>query len=121
MQRDMDIVRRIALETAVLPFGNSLDALDGVDRATFGVHVQWMQEAGLVKAAVQEYQSGEPPSAFVLRLTWEGCEFADAVRSDTLWNKAKVSVLKPASSFTFGLLKDWIASEVPEGFPTLRG
>lgn len=120
MNRDMDLIREIALKTAELPFGHALTGLDGVDAATFSLHVIWMVEAGLVIALVQEFQSGEPPLVRVRRLTWDGCEFADAVRSDTLWRKAKEQVLKPTISFTFGLLKDWLASELREGFPSLR-
>lgn len=121
MKRDMDLVRKIALTAADAPFGMAFDRLDGVDPADFGMHVMWMQEAGLLKAAISEYQSGEPPAATVLRLTWEGCEFADAARNDTLWNKAKGSVIKPTASFTFGLIKEWLASEIRNNLPTLRG
>lgn len=122
MKRDMDIVRRIALAVADMPFGHVLTALeDDVDAATFGMHVIWMEEAGLIVANVQEYASGEPPKVRIRRLTWAGCEFADAVRSDTLWEKAKEQVIGPSLSFSFGLLKDWLAAEVRDGFPTLRG
>lgn len=119
MKRDMDIVRRIALETSDLAANMALVGLDGVDKATFGQHVIWMEEAGLLVAAIQEYASGEPPTARVRRLTWAGCDFADAVRSDTLWAKAKEMVIKPTASFTFGLLKDWLVQEIKQGFPSL--
>lgn len=120
MKRDMDIIRRIALETSDLPYGTHLVDLDGVSKEDFGLHAIWMEEAGLIKAAISEYQDNSPPSAFIFRLTWEGCEFADAVRSDTLWSKAKESIIKPTSSFTFGVIKDWLKSEIQQGFPSLR-
>lgn len=121
MKRDMDVVRRIALETADMQFGHVLTGLEGVSKEIFGQHAIWMEEAGLIKASIQEYVNGSPPTTLVRRLTWSGCEFADAVRSDTLWKKAKDNVIKPSGSFTFGLLKDWLAVEIREGFPTLRG
>lgn len=121
MKRDMDLIRRIALEAAELPYGYSLHALDGVSKEDFGQHVIWMQEAGLIKAVVQEYQSNDPPKARVLRLTWDGCEFADSVKSDTLWRKAKETVIKPTSSFTFGVIRDFLRQEILQGLPTLRG
>ncbi|GMV74186.1 MAG: hypothetical protein AMXMBFR78_11370 [Rubrivivax sp.] len=117
----MDIVRRIAIETADMPFGYELSGLDGIDAATFGQHVIWMTEAGLLRSHVQEYLSSEPPKAHVTRLTWAGCEFADAVASDTLWAKAKASVIKPSASWTFGLLTEWLKAEISQGFPTLLG
>lgn len=118
MKRDMDIVRRIALATADLPYSETLDRLEDVDDTVFATHVQWMEEAGLVKASVAEYLGGNI-NAVVLRLTWDGCEFADSVRSDTLWRAAKEKVLMPSASWTFGLLKEWLATEIREGFPAL--
>lgn len=120
MKRDMDLIRRIAMEVEETPFGYSLNGLEGVDAATFGTHAMWMQEAGLISASIQQYESGEPPKVLIHRLTWTGCEFADAVRSDTLWSKAKTTVLKPGISFTFDVLKDWLKSEITQGLPTFR-
>ena len=122
MKRDMDLIRRIALEVADMDFGYVLAGMrdKGIDDATFAMHVIWMKEAGLVAAAVQEYQSGEPPKVQVARLTWAGCEFVDAIRDDTLWAKAKSNVLKPGMSFTFDVLKDWLKTEITQGFPTTR-
>lgn len=112
MKRDMDIVRKIAIQTADMEHGQLLASLEDVDAAIFGFHVILMQEAGLVTASIQEYASGEPPKAFVRRLTWQGCEFVDAVRSDTIWSKAKAMVIRPTAAFTFELLKAWLAEEL---------
>lgn len=121
MTRDMDLIRRIALATAALPHGQALTGLEGVDPADFSIHVIWMVEAGLLSAIVQEFQSDSPPAVFVRRLTWQGCEFADAVANDTLWNKAKEAVIKPSASWSFSLLTEWLKAEITQGFPTLRG
>lgn len=121
MKRDMDLIRRIVLTTADLPYGEQLQEMDGVDEETFVTHVIWLSEAGLVKAITED---GVGPSearyAFVFRLTWSGCEFADAIRNDTLWAKAKSNVLKPGMSFTFDVLKEWLKTEITQGLPTLR-
>lgn len=122
MPRDMDLIRRIALTASDLPYGKTLDDLDGVAAEDFAQHVMWMREAGLVLAHaddVYEYD-GDPPSAWVNRLTWEGCEFVDAIRSDTLWKKAKETVIKPGASFTFSVLRDWLKTEIAQGLPTIR-
>ncbi|RDI11005.1 DUF2513 domain-containing protein [Comamonas sp. AG1104] len=119
MKRDMDLIRRIALAAEELPMDETLDGLDGVEQDVFSLHVIWMKEAGLVHAAINEYMD-ESAVAFVFRLTWSGCEFADAVRSDTLWKKAKDNVMKPSMSFTFDVLKDWLKTEITQGLPTIR-
>lgn len=121
MQRDMDVIRRIALATTELNHDEVLTKLDGIDGRTFVMHAQWMAEAGLVHATLAPADSKRPANfAAIFRLTWAGCEFADAVRSDTTWNKAKANVIKPGMSFTFDLLRDWLKAEIAQGLPTLR-
>lgn len=121
MKRDMDLIRRIALETEALAYGASLSALDSVEQEDFIAHVIWMEEAGLIEAKAQAGSGSFAKFARVQRLTWEGCEFVSAIRSDTLWAKAKTSILKPGTSFTFDVLKDWLKTEIAQGLPTIRG
>jgi len=116
MKRDMDLIRRIALATEDLPPNASLSEIPGVDSSHFAMHVQWMQEAGLLTATIHPTNGKEPANfAHVWRLTWAGCEFAEAVRNDTLWAKAKKQVIAPSSSWTFGVLTDWLKAEILNG------
>jgi hypothetical protein len=121
MKRDMDLVRRIVLATAELPPGELLVELDGVDPEDFLAHVVWMQEGGLVVATGTQFFGDEAPVARVQRLTWEGCEFADAVQSDTVWKRVKDKLIKPSASFTFALVKELLVAEARKGLPTLWG
>lgn len=119
MKRDMDLIRQIVLATSDLPHGELLQELQGVDEAVFVRHVAWLEEAGLVKARVREGLGGSDANlAIVFRLTWAGCEFADAVRSDTLWKKAQSNVINPGISFTFDVLREWLKTEITQGLPT---
>ncbi|MDD2610673.1 MAG: DUF2513 domain-containing protein [Giesbergeria sp.] len=121
MHRDMDVIRQIALATAELNHSQALQSLDGIDDHTFAMHAQWMAEAGLVHASLSPPNSKAPARfAVVFRLTWAGCEFADAVRSESTWSMAKTKVLGPGMSFTFDVLKDWLKAEIAQGFPALR-
>lgn len=121
MRRDMDLIRRIALEVAELDAGQTLSELSDVPDDAFSQHAIWMEEAGLIRALISETLGDESPYVEVLRLTWDGCDFADEIRSDTLWRKAQGTVLKPATSFTFSILREWLKAEIAQGLPTLRG
>ncbi len=121
MKRDMDTVRKIILATAALPYSKTLDSLNGVSAEEFVTHAIWLQEAGLIEADAQAGSGSYAQYAIVSRLTWDGCEFADAIQDDTLWTKAKDVVLKPGISFTFDTLKEWLKAEITHGLPTLRG
>ena len=39
-------------------------------------------------------------------MTWQGHEFLDSARSDSVWHTAKEKMLKPGISWTFGLLSE---------------
>ena len=121
MKRDMDIIVRIAMESESLAPGQTMSGLDGVEEEAFALHVIWMEEAGLIKAVIAEaMDETETPSCFVLRLTWDGCEFVDAIRDKTVWAKAKREIIAPGMSFTFDILREWLKTEITQGFPTIR-
>ena len=46
--------------------------------------------------------------------------FASAIDNDTLWRRAKENVIKPAGSWTFDVLKEWLKAEIVQGLPTIR-
>jgi hypothetical protein len=122
MKRDMDLVREIVLALDQLPADRGLKGIEGVETPTFAAHVLWLAEAGLVTATFFPSNGQMNPTyAEAWRLTWSGCEFADAIRSDTLWKKAKEDVIKPSASWTFTVLLDWLKAEISKGLPTLGG
>jgi hypothetical protein len=47
----------------------------------------------------------------ILRLTWQGHDFLDAARNDTIWSKAKEKFLKPGISWTFSIVFDFLKAE----------
>ena len=77
-----------------------------------------MKEAGLIEAHTVQYLSGET-EVIVTGLTWEGHDFADAARSETIWAKAKESVIAPTMSWTFAILKEWLKAEITKRLPAL--
>jgi hypothetical protein len=60
-------------------------------------------------------ESGCPFFAAVFRLTWDGADFLDAARSDTLWHRALAEVIAQGKSFTFDLLKAWLRHQIATG------
>ncbi|MCH8178195.1 MAG: DUF2513 domain-containing protein [Proteobacteria bacterium] len=115
MKRDPDVIRSIAMATEALKPGELLTQLPNIDQHTFAFHVKLMQDAGLVDAVVKSYLGNEPPPAVVMRLTWDGADFLDAARSDTLWAKAKKSVIAPTASWTFDILTAWLKEQIAQG------
>jgi hypothetical protein len=48
----------------------------------------------------------------VVALTWKGYDFISAAKDDSLWKKAKESILKPTGSMTFDVLLEWLKAEI---------
>ena len=121
MKRDLEIVRRIAIEVRDMDQGFVLTGLDDVEYPIFAEHAILMVEAGLIQATVQVFHSGEPPKVQVQRLTWAGQDFAQSIANDTTWNTIKTKFIKPGASWTFGILTELIKQEIQSGYPTLLG
>lgn len=68
-------------------------------------HMTLLIEAGLVNGQVSKTIGPEVKDFFAQRLTWEGHEFLDAIRSDTVWQKTKKTFVDQGVSMTFDLVK----------------
>lgn len=109
MKRDMDLVRKILLHIEANQDGKiNLDIPD-YSRDEIYLHVELMKEKGLVEAIIQPSPDGRERrilACVVKRLTWEGHDFLDAARNDTLWEKAKKLCKEKTGGLAFDLLKE---------------
>ena len=74
-------------------------------RPRFHTYMQFLIEAGLVKGQVVGTIGPEVKDFFGQRLTWDGHEFLDAIRSDTVSEKTKKIFTEQGVSMTFELVK----------------
>lgn len=103
MKRDMDLIRRILLKIEESDGSemNDID-FDGVDALIVAFHFRLIDDAGFilrdsaVHSAVTQTTGGS--SIGWPELSWEGCEFINSIRDDSVWKsvKAKLSILKDA-------------------------
>lgn len=111
MKRDMDLIRRIVMTVRDLPVTEYLDGLEGVDQSLYAEHANLLIQAGLAEGVFDQFLSGGSTCA-ITRLTWAGHDFADAVADETIWNKAKENVIRPAASWSFGILTEYLKYEI---------
>lgn len=112
MKRDFDLVRLILREVAALQPGKLIKGFtfDGVDPDVIQAHAVLLVQAGLLEGNVTRPMSGSARIA-ISGLSWAGHDFLDAINDDTLWAKAKKSVLAPAGGVAFSVLFDWAKAE----------
>ena len=108
MKRDMDLVRKILFHIEASEGGNiNLDIPEHSQNAIHR-HVELMKDKGLVDATIVPSSDGPEHKILdceVRRLTWEGHDFLDAARCDTLWEQAKKQCREKTGGLAFDLLK----------------
>jgi len=117
MKRDMDLVRKILRKVRDHedPYGlNGIPEIEEYSKKEISYHIGILNDAGLLTASPLEEMGVEFENYFSINLTWQGQDFIDAAEDDTIWKKAKNTVIKPGASFTFDILKEWLKSEVKE-------
>ena len=90
MKRDWEVIRKILLQIEALPTEDSefkSDEIQGVDNSVIAFQMRLMLDAKLIEGycddAIGTYY------CYATRLTWQGCEFLDAIRKDSVWNEIK--------------------------------
>jgi hypothetical protein len=114
MRRDFDLVRKILIEVSKQPAGCSYFSLtypgEYDDKFVFE-HVELLIKDGFIEGEVYRSSDLGLTGVQILQLTWKGQDFLDSMNDDTIWEKAKTTVLKPTVSFTFSLLFEWLKTE----------
>ena len=105
MKRDMDLARKILLETEKHQKPDEPLELqfEGHSPKEVAYHVKLLAQAGLIEAF-----EGSRMGAFEwwpTSLTWNGHEFLDAARDDQRWTKAKARIGEKGLALSFDLLK----------------
>ena len=106
MKRDMELVRQILLqvEQAENDPNEWIDlSFDQWSHEVVSYHCKILNDARLIEAQDLSDLSGSDWRP--LALTWEGHEFFDAARNDTVWNKAMTSLKEKSMTVPFEVLK----------------
>ena len=107
MKRDMDLVRLILLKieeeyksTALINL-----SIDGYDMETVAYHCKILHDAGFVSNYNASYAGDELYIFSVGALTWEGNDYLDLVRDNSLWKKTKDTITQKGLPMVFDTIK----------------
>jgi predicted transcriptional regulator len=106
MRRDMDLVRQILLKLEEQNENRAVrleNELEGFDHDSIIYHIMILSEANFINAI--DASGARRPYYIAKSLTWQGHEFLDAIRNDTVWNQVKDEVKEKGGSIPFDLLK----------------
>jgi hypothetical protein len=107
VKRDPELVRKIllAMEAEDHGFAPAPFTIKGYDAETIGYHVWLMAQGGLVTADIVTAANEPSPTALPGSITWEGHEFLDAVRHDTVWRKVKTEMKDKGLTLPFSVIQ----------------
>ena len=113
MKRDMDLVRRILLDVESAPREMNLGDFKygGKTDNEVGYHIDLLVYHGLLDADVKKDWGGDYILATVSGLTWDGCDYLDAIRDNTGWAKTKKAIKDTVGNTTMAIIKE-VASAV---------
>lgn len=96
MKRDFDLIREILLlieeqHTGVAIYGFEVD---GYDLSVVAYHCKLLKEVGFISDYKASYAENTIYNIAVGGLTWEGNDYLDKVRDNTIWKKTKDTIKK---------------------------
>ena len=120
MKRDMELCRKILFTIEERYVSTAIHGLkiDGYTTEEVAYHCKLLHEAGLIKDCKTIYASNRIVSFGVSSLTWEGHDFLDKIREDTIWNKTKGLIKDKALPMTLDVIKEIATAVISE---TLKG
>lgn len=117
MERNMDLIRKILLdleqrkEKDFVGYYN----LEGYSRDEVEYHLELMMEKGLLTGNFVYADGSMLFSA--LKISWEGHDFLDSIKNDTVWNKVKESLKNKGlelGQVSFDILKEYAKLKIKE-------
>jgi hypothetical protein len=107
MLRNWDIIRKILLKIEQLPTESSeftSNELEGSDAETVAYHMRLLLESGLIIGGCRDALG--PPFCHASRLTWEGHEFLDKIKKESLWQQIKAMARSKGIDLSFTVIAD---------------
>ena len=106
MKRDLDLVRQLMLQIEALPAAPPVQyRMSEIEDPALLAHLEMLIEAGLVNGRISRSQGARGDVISVSGLTWQGHEWVEMVRSQSLWNEVKSAVLDGGGVLTFELTR----------------
>jgi hypothetical protein len=116
MKRDIDLIRKLLKSIQDTPAGEKPNPLgfDEYGQATIYEHLILTIKAGLVEGQILGKPTQYEEPIIIERLSWKGHDFLDSSEDESIWAKAKETIIKPGVSFTFDLLWEWLKGQARE-------
>lgn len=117
MKRDMELVRKLLITIEESNGHEALTLPSDIDKVEVAYHLEIMDQAGFVKNNTK--WAGNKPYWIIASLTWDGHEFLDSVRNESIWNKTKEGIKMKGlelGSIPLEVIKDYATLQIKSLF-----
>jgi hypothetical protein len=107
MKRDFELIRKLLIffEEKQSPEHVAVPAIDGYDDTTIKTHLVLMHDAGLLRCEPAKSSTSDRIIYVIpFELTWDGHEFLDKVRNETVWAKIRDIIASKGGSIAFSVI-----------------
>jgi FPC/CPF motif-containing protein YcgG len=105
MKRDWEVVRKILMALEEHDSDVAIKSLPDVDQVAWAYHIKILGEGKYIIGYVGLANSPSANFASALRLTWQGHELLERIRSDTTWARMKKTAKDKGMSLTIDVIK----------------
>ena len=106
MKRDLDLVRQILLQIEALPAGPPAQyRMSEIEDPVLLAHFELVLASGLVNGKISRSQSSRGDVISISGLTWQGHEWIETVRQDSVWNETTSTLLESGGALTYELTR----------------
>ena len=95
MQRDLDLIRKILLAAEGFE-DEEYPKLEGYSEQLIDYHLELLDDAGFVE--LKRLSTLQETYYSIVRLTWDGHEYLDAIRPDDVWDGVQKKLAKVGSA-----------------------
>ncbi|WP_158268286.1 DUF2513 domain-containing protein [Paenisporosarcina sp. OV554] len=117
MKRDLNLVRELFLIIESNDGNSELKLPVEWDRENVAYHLKIMDQAGYINNNTK--WAGDRPFWIYASLTWEGHEFLDSIKNDTIWDKTKEGIKKKGfelGSVPLAVIKEYATMQIKNVF-----
>ena len=112
MKRDPDLIRSLLMYFEAKP-NDQVDSCPTIPEYTVQqvrYHLLLMYEAGFLRAEPELTKTGRVIKIHPFSLTWQGHEFLDASRDESVWRKATSTAAAKTGALSFSVLQALLIS-----------
>ena len=123
MQREMDLCRGILLEIEKYPTplahdGTFIVQIPPYTEEQIWYHIKLLNQAGLIEAV--DWTTRTKPEWLAKDLTWQGHEFLDAFRGNSVWQKAKRLLMQTVGTVALEGVRQLVPQLISEGLKKIE-